>query len=140
MEELYKLKDLLCDELEEYGRKGELSAGSLEIIDKLSHALKSITTVIAMKEAEDDYSSEYERGSSRNGGGNSSYRRGGSSYARNQRRDGMGRYSRRGYSREDGYSMAVDDMAERLHELMSDAPNDEIRQEIKRLMNKVEKM
>lgn len=49
MEALYKLKDMLCEELEEYGRKGELSAGSLDIVDKLSHALKSLTTVIAME-------------------------------------------------------------------------------------------
>ena len=128
MEELYKLKDLLCDELEEYGRKGELSAGSLEIIDKLSHALKSITTVIAMKEADDEYRGTYPK---------YSYRR---SYARNQKRDSMGRYRRRGYSREDGYSGAVDDMVDKLHDLMSDAPNEEIKSEIKRLVSKVENM
>lgn len=122
MEELYKLKDLLCDELEEYGRKGELSAGSLEIIDKLSHALKSITTVIAMKEADEDYSGTYPK---------YSYRR---SYAR--KRDSMGRYSRR----YDGYSGAVDDMVEKLHDLMHDAPNEEIKSEIKRLASKVENM
>lgn len=138
MEELYKLKDLLCDELEEYGRKGELSAGSLEIIDKLSHALKSITTVIAMKEADDDYSNMYPYdGSYRPMNRGNSYRR---SYARNQKRDSMGRYSRRGYSREDGYSGAVDDMVDKLHELMVDAPNEEIKSEIKRLVSKVENM
>lgn len=132
MEELYKLKDLLCDELEEYGRKGELSAGSLEIIDKLSHALKSITTVIAMKEADDDYSNMYPYdGSYRPMNRGNSYRR---SYAR--KRDGMGRYSRR----YDGYSGAVDDMVEKLHDLMADAPNEEIKSEIKRLVSKVENM
>ena len=134
MEELYKLKEMLCDELEQYGKKNELSAGSLEIIDKLSHALKSITTIIAMDEADGGYSGDngmhprYYRGNSYNRG---------ISYAgrRNARRDSMGRYSR-----EDGYSGAIDDMVDQLKELMDDAPNDQIRTEIHRLMTKIEKM
>jgi len=133
MEELYKLKEMLCDELEEYGRKGELSTGSLDVVDKLSHALKSITTVIAMEEADGGHSGRYEP-------------MGGNSYARgrmNARRDSMGRYSRdeygRGrYSRE--YSGAVEDMAEQLRDLMEDAPNEQMRHEIKALISKVEKM
>jgi len=129
MDELYKLKEMLCDELEEYGRKGELSTGSLDVVDKLSHALKSITTVIAMEEAEQGHSGRYD----------------GNSYARgrmNAKRDSMGRYSRdyRGgrYSRE--YSGAVEDMADQLRDLMEDAPNDQVRHEIKSLISKIEKM
>lgn len=119
MDALYKLKDLLTDELEEYGRKGELSTGSLEVIDKLSHALKSISTVIAMED----------------GGYSGTYRDHGSSYAR--RRDSMGRYSSR-YNRR--YSEAVDDMVGRLRALMDEAPSDEVRSEISKLVTKVEHM
>lgn len=128
MEELYKLKDMLCDELESYGKKKELTAGSLDVIDKLSHALKSITTVIAMEEADGDYSNDYPM----NG---RTYR--GSSYARgrmNARRDSMGRYSR------DGYSGAVDDMVSQLKDLMEDAPNESIKSEMRRLVKKIETM
>lgn len=127
MEELYKLKEMLCDELEQYGRKGELTTGSLDVVDKLAHAMKSIATVIAMEEAEGEYSqSDGGRYSMR---GNSYARRGG-----NTRRNSMGRYSR------EGYSGAVDDMVDKLNDLMQDAPNEDVRHEIKRLVSKVEKM
>lgn len=134
MDELYKLKDMLCEELEEYGKKGELSAGTLDIVDKLSHALKSITTIIAMEEADGEYSGTYPRMYYRNGG--TSYRRG-SSYAgrRNAKRDSMGRYSR-----EDGYSGAVDEMVDQLNDMMHEAPNEQVKQDIQRLINKIEKM
>ena len=42
MHNLYKLKDMLCAELEEYGQKGELTGGSLEVVDKLAQDRKSV--------------------------------------------------------------------------------------------------
>ena len=36
MHELYELKDMLCKELKEYDTKGELTAGSLDVVDKLT--------------------------------------------------------------------------------------------------------
>lgn len=73
MHDLYELKDRLVKELENYGKKGDLSAGSLDVVDKLAHAAKNLCKVI--EDAEDSgYSS---RGYSR-------------------RRDS--RYSRDGYS------------------------------------------
>lgn len=132
MDNIYKLKDMLCDELEEYGKRGELSAGSLDIIDKLSHALKSVTTIIAMEDADGDYSGNtYPRGDGRR-----SYR----SYAsgrRNARRDSMGRYSRE-YNRD--YSGAVEDMVSQLRDMMDEAPDQTTRSEIQRLVSKMEKM
>lgn len=62
------------------------------------------------------------RGSNRN-----SYRgsyRGSYARGRNARRDSMGRYSR-----EQGYSMANDDMVMELRELMQDAPDERTRME-----------
>ena len=41
MHELYELKEKLMKELNEYASQ-EMSAGSLEVIDKLSHAIKNI--------------------------------------------------------------------------------------------------
>lgn len=151
MHELYELKDKLLQELEEYGSK-ELSAGTLDVVDKLSHAVKNLCKIIEMKEDEEEYSgammggmggTSYARGGNRGGSRGGSYRgsyegRGGS-YARgrgsNARRDSMGRYSsERGYSR-DGM-----EMADQLRDLMEDAPDEAIRKDIERLLRKVEQM
>lgn len=98
MHELYELKEKLCDELKEYGSK-DLSAGTLDVVDKLAHAVKNIDKIIEVYEDEGDgYSSRSYpdgMGGSYARGGRSSYR--GGSYARgrmNARRDSMGRYSR----------------------------------------------
>ena len=137
MQELYELKEMLCDELKKYGGKGELTAGSLDIVDKLAHATKNLDKVIMAYE-EDGYSENdgyyYEDGRSYRDGGNSnrSYRnsyRG--SYARgrgrNARRDSMGRYSR-------------DGMADKLRELMESAPDERSKEEIRKLADKMESM
>ena len=131
MHELYELKDMLCKELKEYGEKGELTAGSLETIDKLAHAMKNLDRVIEAYEDDGEYS-----GRSYPDGMGGSYARGrysreGRSYARgrmNARRDSMGRYSR-----DDG-------MIEELRDLMKDAPNEAIKRDIQRLVDKMEQM
>lgn len=136
MHALYDLKDMLCKELEEYGGKGELTAGSLDVIDKLAHAIKNVDKIIMNYEGE-EYSN---RGSYDNGGGSygTSYRnsyRGDNSYrrgrGRNARRDSMGRYSSEGYSR-------ADDMIEQMYNLMENAPDEQARQEIQRVISKME--
>ena len=152
---MYKdLKEMLCKELDEITRKGELSAGTLDTVDKLTHAIKSIETIMAMEES--GYSRE-------NGGGGMSNRgrsydgrsyeggsyddrpyyegSGGMSNARgrgrNARRDSMGRYaSNDGYS----YADAKEDMMTELRDLMQDAPDEETRKEFKRFMNKLSDM
>ena len=149
MHELYELKDKLLQELEEYGTK-ELSAGTLDVVDKLSHAVKNLCKIIEMKEDEEEYSGDmmgnrimggtsYARGGNRGGSYRGPYEGRGGSYARgrgsNAKRDSMGRYSsERGYSR-DGM-----EMADQLRDLMEDAPNDAIRGDIERLLRKVEQM
>lgn len=154
MHEIYELKEMLMKELEEYGKKGEMSSGSLEVVDKLSHTIKNLCKIIEDMEESEGGSSYYGGGSSRRGGssyegresgqsrrGGSSYenRGGGSSYARgrgrNARRDSMGRYSSEG-----GYSMAAEDMVMELRELMEDAPDDRTRQEFQRFIQKIEQM
>lgn len=58
MHKMEELKEMLCEELDKITKKGELSAGSLDVIDKLTHSIKSIATIIAMDEAQgyDGYS------------------------------------------------------------------------------------
>ena len=46
MHELYDIKEMLMEELKEYGRKGELTSGTLEVVDKLSHAIKNLCKII----------------------------------------------------------------------------------------------
>ncbi|MBP5311888.1 MAG: hypothetical protein J6112_03540 [Clostridia bacterium] len=146
MDELYELKEMLMKELEEYGRKSDLSAGSLEIVDKLTHTIKNLCKIIEAYE-EEEYSGAYEGGSYRRSyrqGGNQgggSYREGGS-YRQGVK--GTGRYSRRGgssrYSREGGYSRHGEDMVMQLRELMEEAPDEQTRMEIQRLVQKMEQM
>ena len=50
MKMLYELKDRLFKELEEISMQEEMTDTSLDIIDKLSHSIKSIETIIAMHE------------------------------------------------------------------------------------------
>ena len=144
MKEIYELKDMLCEELKEYGKKGELTAGSLDVVDKLTHTIKNINKIIEKCE-EEEYSGNYmydggpyEHGGNR--GGSYEPYDGGRSYARrgrgaNARRDSMGRYAREG----GGYSRH-DNMIEELKYLMNDAPDDRTRMEIQKLVQKMEQM
>lgn len=137
MDKLYELKEMLCKELEKYGKEDKLTAGSLDVVDKLSHSIKNLDKIIENYEDE-GYSN---RGGSYRGGnyegnmGGGSYR--GGSYARgrgsNARRDSMGRYSSEGYSR-------ADNLMDSLYGLMDDAPNDRVRQEMKKFVTKIEEM
>ena len=89
MHELYELKDMLCKELKEYGEK-DLTAGSLDVVDKLAHTIKNIDKIIEAYEEDEGYSSRYD------GMGSRRYSREGRSYARgrmNAPRDSRGRYS-----------------------------------------------
>lgn len=115
-ENLMHLKKMLCKELEEYGSSGnKLSAGTLDVVDKLAHACKNVCKIMesedemdsgsyrrsyadGMSRMYDDGMRSYDDGMSRRG----SYRR---------RRDSMGRYSSEG-----GYSRTSDNAE--LHELV----------------------
>ena len=139
MHDLYELKEMLCKELEEYGQKGELSTGSLEVIDKLAHSVKNIGKIIEMCE-EEEYSSNY--GPYEDGMGGS-YARGGNRGGRSRGANQYGSYESRGgsykrdsrgrYSRDGG-------MIEDLRELMQEAPDDRTRQEFQKLIHKLENM
>ena len=96
MHELYDDLKEMCETLSrELGKTnskmasgGNVSAGDIEYIDKLTHAIKSIKTTLAMMDSEYSNRGSYE---------DMSYARG---RGRNARRDSMGRYSsERGYSR-----------------------------------------
>lgn len=127
MKTYHELKDMLCEELDEITRKGELTAGSLDTVDKLTHSIKSLETIIAMNEGESEYypymgSRAYQGGG--NGGGTSN--RNGRSNAR------RGRGGR--YSRADARAEMIDD----LRDMMQDAPDDHTRQKFQRFISELE--
>ena len=150
---MYELREMLNDELTKISKSGDLTASKLDLVDKLTHSIKSIDTICAMEE----YSDDYEDGYSMNDGGNS-YARG---RGRNARRDSMGRYSREGgnsyrggnsyeggssyrgrggysrrdYSREDG---AKEDAMQKLHELMNETSDSRVRMAIQKAMDEMQ--
>lgn len=129
MHNIYKLKDMLIEELNEIGEKGEMSAGTLETVDKLAHSIKNLCKVI--DECDEEYSS---RGGMYGGSYEGSHE---GSYARG--RGGRRRANQYGsYAR--GYSRAGEDMISRIQELMDEAPNDSIRQDLQRLADKMHKV
>lgn len=133
MEYMYELKDKLCKELDEIARKGELGAGDLEIIHKLTDTIKNLDK-IEMLEDSDGYSQtgDWEME------GRGSYNRG-SSY-RGRKRDSMGRYSREGRGGRGGYSRhdAKEAMMEQMEMLMDQAGSEREREAIRRCMGQLE--
>ena len=135
MEYMHELKEKLCDELEEIARKGELGAGDLEIIHKLTYTIKNLDKIGML---EDGYSQagdwEIE---------GRAYNRG-SSYAR-RKRDSMGRYSRDGramrYRDDRMYSRAEakEDIMDQIEDMMGDA-NEKEKAILRRAMTELEKV
>jgi hypothetical protein len=128
----YELKDMLCEELEKLTKKREITTQSLEMIDKLTHSIKSITTIIAMEE-------EY----GKSGYYPYPYLMGAKSYegehgmSNARRRDSMDRYSREyrdDYSRDD----ARNDMIHDLRALMNDARDDKTRAKFQRFIDEIQ--
>lgn len=131
MEYMHELKEKLCDELEEYASKKDLSAGDLEMVHKLTDTIKNIDKIEMLEE---------DGGMSREG----DYDRG---YSARRRRNSMGRftsrdggYSDRSYSRDGGYSRAdaKEQMMEQMEELLGSASTERERKAIQRCMEQLE--
>ena len=132
MKDLETLCDVLSEQLSDITRKVKnngMSSGDLDTLEKITHSLASVKKIMAFMEDEEEYSG-YDGGmGSYRGSYRRSYFRNGGSYAR--KRDRMGRYSgERGYSR--------NDLADKMRELMEDAPDDRTRQEMMRMVEKIE--
>lgn len=145
MKSYERLKDMLCEELEKIAKKGELSAGSLDLAHKLTDTIKNIDKIEMYEDFEEEGGASYESGSS--------YRRG---RGRNARRDSMGRYTRDGGYAEDDYSEdsyrggrggssyrgysrdgAKDHMIEKIEEMMADA-DPKSKEALKRAIKQIE--
>lgn len=121
MRTLEKLRDILCNELDEIADKGELNAGALDTVDKLVHSIKNLDKIIM----NDGYSRSSDWDASIHG----------NSYRRN--RDNMGRYSRDdGYSRRD-YSRAseTERAIDQLEDMLKNAGGESEHMAIKKAIN-----
>lgn len=146
MHTYYELKDMLKKELDQIVKKGELSAGSLETIDKLLNSIKNACKITMYEEyAEDGYSyADSDMDMS-----NYSYARGRGS---NAKRDSMGRYSseggysnarggRGGYTRRGGYSYddgEKEEKVEMLREMMKEVGSEEERRALQKIIRRME--
>lgn len=128
--ELKELKETISNEIAEANKEikkagGDLNSGDIEMIDKLTHAMKSLVTTCAMLEAEDDgYSGDYPPVSWSRRNGRDGYSGSYGGYARRNSRE-----SRNGYSRMD--------WNERLRMMMDEAPDEQTRMDIKRMMDRM---
>jgi hypothetical protein len=155
MKVLYDIQDMLEDELKKISKKEDITTTDLDNIYKMVDIVKDVTTVDAMKKAEQegysrDYARDYSRGYSedysnaygsyarrgRDGDGDGRYSEDGS-YRRG--RDAMGRYTSRD-SYEGGYSgHSKEDMIEQMKEMMRNARNDEERESYRRAIEQMKR-
>lgn len=135
MHDLHELKEKLMKELEEYGGNAKFSKEDVETIKYMASAIDHICNIA---EEEEEYSGRYPywmggayaagNMGGNMGGSNRSYR---GSYAGRRRRDSMGRYSGEyGYSR--------NDLADKMRELMDKAPDERTREDMRRMVEKLE--
>lgn len=126
MEAMYDLCDMLCKELDEIARKGELGAGDLDIAHKLVSTIKNIDKIEMMED--DGYSERY----SRNGDWQSDMR---GAYDRDMSNARRGTHYVRGHYSRDG---GIDNMKRQLQEMLDNADDESIRRAIQRCMDTIE--
>ena len=127
IKELKELKETISNEIAEANKEikkagGDLNVADIDMIDKLTHAMKSVVTTCARLEAEEDgYSESYPwpRQNARDG-----YSGNYGGYTRNNGRDSRNKYSRM-------------DWNERLRMMMDEAPDEQTRMDIKRMMDRM---
>lgn len=126
MESMHELRGMLCDELDEIARKGEMSAGDLDAVHKLTDTIKNIDK-IDMLDGGYSYDDDYNRGNS--------YARRGTHYVRGHySRDNRYRDGRVMYSRGDGR----DQMLDHLDRMEREAGTDKERDAIRRCREQIE--
>lgn len=121
MNAMNNLREMLCEELEEVSRKGEMSMGDLELLHKLTDTIKNIDKIEMLEEG------GYSRGGDWSADIRGNYGRG-SSY-RGRHRDSMGRYSR---------TDARSHMKEQLENMMRSAEDERTRDALRRAMDALE--
>lgn len=135
MEYYNDIKKMLCKELKTIADEGKLSAGNLDAIDKITHSIKSLVTIMAMEEG--GYSNDGYSGR-RDSMGRYADGNGGSSYGRynDGGNDGNSGYSGRRYSRDEGRTA----MLRQFEDLMQEANSQEEREIMHQALNKLKNL
>ena len=131
---MYELRNMLCDELDELARKGDLGAGDLEIAHKLTDTIKNIDKIEMMED--DGYSrdgdylrdGDYSRGGDWRANMRGTYGRG-SSYARRGTH-----YVRGHYSRAD----SMEHLREQINDMMRETDDDRVKEALRRAASLME--
>ena len=119
---MYDLRNMLCDELDELARKGELGAGDLEIAHKLTATIKNIDKIEMMESEGYSGTGDWEadiRGT---------YGRGDSWRGRHRDSRG-GRYSRTG---------GAERLREQLNDMMRETDDERVKEALRRAMTLME--
>lgn len=127
MRTLKELREKFCEELDEIARKGELNAGDLETVHKLTDTIKNIDK-ICMLEEDGGYSGDGEWAAHSIYDDGRTYG-GGHSYA-GRKRDSMGRYSRDG---------GKEHMISKLENMMHGTDNERTKEAIKKCISEIER-
>lgn len=131
---MYELRNMLCDELDELARKGDLGAGDLEIAHKLTGTIKNIDKIEMMEDdgysRDGDYSRDggYSRGGDWQADMRGTYGRG-SSYARRGTH-----YVRGHYSRAD----SMEHLREQINDMMRETDDDRVKEALRRAASLME--
>ena len=136
MHTYYELKDMLKKELDDIVKKGELSAGSLDTIDKLLNSIKNACKITMYE--------EYKEGGYSYADGDHDLHE--YSYARGRgytaKRDSMGRYSSEGrYARRGDYSYADSGKQAKidiLRDMMTEVSSDDERRALQKIIRRME--
>ena len=131
---MYDLRNMLCEELDELARKGDLGAGDLEIAHKLTATIKNIDKIEMMED--DGYSrdgdylrdGDYSRGGDWRADMRGTYGRG-SSYARRGTH-----YVRGHYSRAD----SMEHLREQINDMMRETDDDRVKEALRRAASLME--
>lgn len=131
---MYELRNMLCEELDELARKGDLGAGDLEIAHKLTDTIKNIDKIEMMED--DGYSrdgdylrdGDYSRGGDWRADMRGTYGRG-SSYARRGTH-----YVRGHYSRAD----SMEHLREQINDMMRETDDDRVKEALRRAASLME--
>lgn len=146
MHTYYEVKDMLKQELDDIVKKGELSAGSLETIDKLLNSIKNACKITMYEEYKQDGYSYAD--SDANWSDYAYARASGRGRGSDANRDSRGRYSSEGgysrrdgrYSRRSGYSYDDGDKSEKiemLQEMMQEVNSDEERRALQKIIRRM---
>ena len=121
------VEDMLCKELGDIARKGELTSNNLDIMYKATDIVKDLYKIEAMKDYSNGYSGRYAReySGARDYSGVPYGSYGGSYDGSYERRDSRGRYS--------GDGMVMEHLQKAMDESMDDKQRETIRKMMKDL-------